>query len=38
MVLQRIKLEGFRCFGPKIVIGPLDERMTVVHGPNGAGK
>jgi energy-coupling factor transporter ATP-binding protein EcfA2 len=38
MMLRSIALEGFRCFGPKVIIGPFDERMTVIHGPNGAGK
>ncbi|NMC69274.1 MAG: AAA family ATPase [Myxococcales bacterium] len=38
MRLRSIALEGFRCFGPKTVIGPLDERLNVIHGPNGAGK
>lgn len=38
MILRGLKVEGFRCFADAIEIGPFDERIQVIHAPNGTGK
>ncbi|HEY7954819.1 MAG TPA: AAA family ATPase [Polyangia bacterium] len=38
MILRKLHLQSFRCFGAPVEIGPLDPHLTVIHGPNGIGK
>ena len=38
MILRSLAVEGWRCFANRLEIGPLAERLNVIHGPNGIGK
>ncbi|MBN1588519.1 MAG: hypothetical protein JW888_03300, partial [Pirellulales bacterium] len=38
MILRTLKVEGWQCFANPLNLGPLSERINVVHGPNGTGK
>lgn len=38
MILRSLQVEGWRCFARRVMIGPLVDRINVVHGPNGIGK
>ena len=38
MILHKIHIEGWGCFANATEIGPFDERLTVLSGPNGTGK
>jgi ABC-type transport system involved in cytochrome c biogenesis ATPase subunit len=38
MILRSLEVEGWRCFANRVAIGPLGDRINVVHGPNGIGK
>jgi len=38
MILHSISLKGWRCFAEQFQLGPLSDRLNVVHGPNGVGK
>jgi energy-coupling factor transporter ATP-binding protein EcfA2 len=38
MILNSISLAGFRTYADPVCVGPFDERITVIHAPNGTGK
>ena len=38
MILRRIQVEGFKCFANPVEVGPFDERLNILFGPNGKGK
>ncbi len=38
MILRRITLSNWRCFLRSVTVGPFEEGITVIHGPNGTGK
>ena len=38
MILQRLEVEGFRCFTSKVAVGLDPERINILHGGNGTGK
>jgi len=38
MILHSIRVQGWRCFADPIEVGPFDERLNVLHAPNGTGK
>src|ERR1700740_36910 len=38
MIIKGIQVEGWACFSNRIDVGPLDERINVLYGPNGTGK
>jgi DNA repair exonuclease SbcCD ATPase subunit len=38
MILRVLRVENWRCFANPIEVGPLSERINVLHGPNGIGK
>lgn len=38
MILQSIALSGWRCFSEELTVGPLSDRLNIIHGPNGIGK
>lgn len=38
MILRSILVRGWRCFAEEIQVGPLDERINIIYGPNGTGK
>ncbi len=38
MILRAIRVESLRCFTRPLCIPALDERITVLHGPNATGK
>jgi len=38
MILRSITINGWRCFVEAIKVGPFEEGLNIVHGPNGTGK
>ena len=38
VLLREVVLEGFKSYGRRTVVGPLDGRFTCIVGCNGAGK
>ena len=38
MILRSISLSNWRCFLRSVTVGPFEEGINVVHGPNGTGK
>lgn len=38
MILRSVTVRGWRCFADEVRVGPLGERINVIHGPNGTGK
>jgi len=38
MILRRLEVKGWRCFGDQLSLGPFADGISLVSGPNGAGK
>jgi chromosome segregation ATPase len=38
MILRNIQVEGWACFSNSVDVGPFDERLNILGGPNGTGK
>jgi DNA repair exonuclease SbcCD ATPase subunit len=38
MILHSITISGWRCFVETIKVGPFEEGLNIVYGPNGTGK
>ncbi|MFH1531459.1 MAG: AAA family ATPase [Pseudomonadota bacterium] len=38
MILRRLRVKGWKCFGDLFELGPFSEGITLVSGPNGSGK
>jgi DNA repair exonuclease SbcCD ATPase subunit len=38
MIVQSVRVEGWRCFASPVELGPFGEGLNVVYGPNGVGK
>ncbi|MEW6664970.1 MAG: AAA family ATPase [Thermodesulfobacteriota bacterium] len=38
MILRSIRVADWRCFLDQVELGPLDEGLNIIHGPNGLGK
>jgi energy-coupling factor transporter ATP-binding protein EcfA2 len=38
MILRAISISGWRCFIETIKVGPFEEGLNIIYGPNGTGK
>ncbi len=38
MILRSILVRGWRCLADEVQVGPLNDRVNVIYGPNGTGK
>ncbi len=38
MILRSIHVEGWRCFAAPVEVGPFNDGLNIIHGPNGVGK
>lgn len=38
MILRRIRVQGWKCFSNPVEIDSFDERLNIIHAPNGSGK
>lgn len=38
MILRSIRVQGWRCFGNPVHVGPFSEGLNVLHAPNATGK
>lgn len=38
MIVRSITVRGWRCYLNPVSVGPFDERLNVIHGPNAIGK
>ncbi len=38
MILNSIRLEGWRCFASSTAVGPFTDGLNIICGPNGSGK